>query len=134
MDNLIDYYVSNIQTIYNRVTKLYGKIDTVFMDGMATDGLTIRPPTSKLLNRQTYLWSISVINDLQRVVDDLVGIANTYDLVDFVNGQEEIKTLRLWVPNQLMVDQDYVTKLADNFARVNRLLDQIATNYNRTFN
>lgn len=134
MDNLIDYYVSNIQAIYNRVTKLYGKIDTAFMDGLATDGLTIRPPTSKLLNRQTYHWSISVINDLQRVVNDLVGVANTYDLVDFVSGQEEIRTLRLWVPNQLVVDQDYVTKLADNFARVNRLLDQIATNYNRTFN
>ena len=135
MDNLVTYYVTNIQSIYDRIKKLYAQLDAVFMDDLDQSALQIVPPVNPngQLNRRVRQWTIQSINDLQRVVDDLVDISNGYSLVDNATGNDN-ETLKLWIPRQLLVDKTYEDNLADNFDRVNKLIDNIFSYFSQMKN
>lgn len=135
MDNLVTYYVTNIQNIYDRIKKLYTQLDAVFMDDLDQSALQIVPPVNPngQLNRRVRQWTIQSINDLQRVVDALVDISNGYSLVDNATGNDN-ETLKLWIPRQLLVDKTYEDNLADNFDRVNKLIDNIFSYFSQMKN
>ncbi|WP_276858952.1 hypothetical protein [Limosilactobacillus ingluviei] len=135
MDNLVTYYVTNIQSIYDRIKKLYAQLDAVFMDDLDQSALQIVPPVNPngQLNRRVRQWTIQSINDLQQVVDDLVDISNGYSLVDNATGNDN-ETLKLWIPRQLLVDKTYEDNLADNFDRVNKLIDNIFSYFSQMKN
>lgn len=135
MDNLVTYYVTNIQSIYDRIKKLYTQLDAVFMDDLDQSALQIVPPVNPngQLNRLVRQWTIQSINDLQRVVDALVDISNGYSLVDNATGNDN-ETLKLWIPRQLLVDETYENNLADNFNRVNKLIDNISSYFSQMKN
>lgn len=135
MDNLVTYYVTNIQSIYDRIKKLYTQLDAVFMDDLDQSALQIVPPVNPngQLNRRVRQWTIQSINDLQRVVDDLVDISNGYSLVDNATGNDN-ETLVLWIPRQLLVDKTYEDNLVDNFNRVNKLIDNISSYFSQMQN
>lgn len=135
MDNLVTYYVTNIQSIYDRIKKLYTQLDAVFMDDLDQSALQIVPPVNPngQLNRLVRQWTIQSINDLQRVVDALVDISNGYSLVDNATGNDN-ETLKLWIPRQLLVDETYEDNLADNFNRVNKLIDNISSYFSQMKN
>lgn len=135
MDNLVTYYVTNIQSIYDRIKKLYTQLDAVFMDDLDQSALQIVPPVNPngQLNRCVWQWTIKSINDLQRVVDALVDISNSYSLVDNETGNDN-ESLKLWIPRQLLVDKTYEDNLADNFSRVNKLIDDISSYFSQMKN
>lgn len=135
MDNLVTYYVTNIQSIYDRIKKLYTQLDAVFMDDLDQSALQIVPPINSngRLNRHVRQWTIKSINDLQRVVDALVDISNSYSLVDNETGNDN-ESLKLWIPRQLLVDKTYEDNLADNFSRVNKLIDDISSYFSQMKN
>lgn len=135
MDNLVTYYVTNIQSIYDRIKKLYTQLDAVFMDDLDQSALQIVPPINSngQLNRHVRQWTIKSINDLQRVVDALVDISNGYSLVDNETGNDN-ESLKLWIPRQLLVDKTYEDNLADNFSRVNKLIDNISSYFSQMKN
>lgn len=135
MDNLVTYYVTNIQNIYDRIKKLYTQLDAVFMDDLDQSALQIVPPVNPngQLNRRVRQWTIQSINDLQRVVDALVDISNGYSLVDNATGNDN-ETLKLWIPRQLLIDKTYEDNLADNFNRVNKLIDNISSYFSQMQN
>lgn len=124
--NLVDYYITNIQAIYDRIKRLYNIVNGIFMDDLKLNDLKISPPAnaSGLLNRAVYLWSINSINQLQRVLDEVVGTFNGYNLIDWTTG-DSTNTIKLWKPMNLILDDDYYKHLSDNFKRANELLDQL---------
>lgn len=123
--NLVDYYYDNLTRIYQRVKKLEGIINTVFMpDDLDTPSLEVKPVPTQMLNLAAYRWTLECMRQLQDVVDWLVGTFNGYNLVDLTTG-EATPTLNLWQPNSLMIDDNYWQQLQQNFDRVNKLLDQL---------
>ena len=123
--NLVDYYYDNISRIYQRIKRLLDIVDTVFMpDDNTTPSLEIKRPETEFLNRTVYLWTLDSIDHLQLVVDYLVGTYNDYNLIDYSTG-EETSNLKLWRPEQLLIDLYYWQQLQQNFDRVNKLLDQL---------
>ena len=124
--NLVDYYVTNIQTIYDRIKRLYHIVNGVFMDDLKPTNLKISPPEnpSGLLTRAVYLWSIQSIDQLQNILDEIVGVFNGYNLIDWSTG-DSTSTIDLWRPLTLIIDETYYKQLSDNFERTNKLLDQL---------
>lgn len=123
--NLVDYYYENISRIYQRVQHLLDIVNNVFMpDDDTTPSFTINRPPNDRLNRATYLWTINSVDHLQAVVDYLIGTYNGYSLIDYSTGQETAE-LKLWRPEQLVIDDYYWQQLQSNFDRVNKLLDQL---------
>ncbi|WP_270529524.1 hypothetical protein [Limosilactobacillus vaginalis] len=123
--NLANYYYDNLTSIYQRIKKLEGIINTVFMpDGLDTPSLEVNPMPTQILNRSAYLWTLGCMRQLQDVIDWLVGTFNGYNLVDFTTGESTAK-VNLWKPNSLMINDNYWQQLQNNFDRVNKLLDQL---------
>lgn len=123
--NLANYYYDNLTSIYQRIKKLEGIINTVFMpDGLDTPSLEVNPMPTQILNRSAYLWTLECMRQLQDVIDWLVGTFNGYNLVDFTTGESTAK-VNLWKPNSLMINDNYWQQLQNNFDRVNKLLDQL---------
>lgn len=123
--NLANYYYDNLTSIYQRIKKLEGIINTVFMpDDLDTPSLEVKPMPTQILNRSAYLWTLECMRQLQDVIDWLVGTFNGYNLVDFTTGESTAK-VNLWKPNSLMINDNYWQQLQNNFDRVNKLLDQL---------
>lgn len=123
-NGLVGTYVQNISSIYARVRKLKKSVLTIFaQDGEQLD-LTINPPKESLLNRAVYLWTIDNVKHLQRVMDAVVDLCNQYGIVDINTGEANAK-LELWLPRRLVIDDEYFTKLNQNFKVCNKLLDEL---------
>ena len=86
--------------------------------------LTVEKCPSKVLNYQTYRWTIQVIMDMEQTVNSLIGL---YNSVNFVNDDDYSNTssLRLWIPLEKELNDDYYKHLQENFDAINRLLDQL---------
>lgn len=124
-NNLVDYYQDNLTEIYDRVKKLSNIVETVFMpDELDVPNLIVEPINATMLNRSVYLWTNRVIKHLQVVVDWLVGVYNDYNLVD-VQAGENTSTIKLWQPESLVIDDDYINKIKEDFEAVNGLLDRL---------
>lgn len=125
MNNLIDYYTDNLTSIYGRVKRLLDIINQVFMpEDLSIPDLTVKPPLSKMFNRHTYLWTIDNMRHLQQVIDFLVGTYNQYNVVD-VTTSNETDYIKLWMPESLVINDEYQQRLAQDFDTVNKLLDKL---------
>lgn len=123
MSGLIGKYQLNLTNIYARVQRLCDVIDKVFMpDDLDMPSLTVEPISATMLNRAVYLWTNRVMQHLQTVIDWLVGIYNGYNLVDTQTG-DDTETLKLWQPESLIINEDYLNNLNNDFEAVNELLD-----------
>ena len=124
---LVGTYTSNITSIYARVQKLQQNLNTVFaIDGDKLD-LTINAPPESLQNRAVYLWTIDSIKHLQEVMNALIALYNQYGIIDIDTG-EETENVHLWLPQRLIIDAVYTSKLNENFEKCNKLLDQLEKN------
>ena len=125
MSGLIGKYQLNLTNIYARVQRLCDVIDKVFMpDDLDMPSLTVEPISATMLNRAVYLWTNRVMQHLQTVIDWLVGIYNGYNLVDTQTG-DDTETLKLWQPESLIINEDYLNNLNNDFEAVNESLDRL---------
>lgn len=121
----IEWITSNVQSIYDRIKKMYELEKDIDDNEDATiPELTVEKCPSKVLNYQTYRWTIQVIMDMEQTVNSLIGL---YNSVNFVNDDDYSNTssLRLWVPLEQELNDDYYKHLQENFDAINRLLDQL---------
>lgn len=121
----IEWITSNVQSIYDRIKKMYELEKDIDDNEDATiPELTVEKCPSKVLNYQTYRWTIQVIMDMEQTVNSLIGL---YNSVNFVNDDDYSNTssLRLWVPFDKELNDDYYKHLQDNFDAINQLLDQL---------
>lgn len=121
----IEWITSNVQSIYDRIKKMYELEKDIDDNEDATiPELTVEKCPSKVLNYQTYRWTIQVIMDMEQTVNSLIGL---YNSVNFVNDDDYSNTssLRLWVPLEKELNDDYYKHLQENFDAINRLLDQL---------
>ncbi len=122
---LISYYQTNIQQIYNRIKDLYSKASPYFDQDVQIPDLQVvklNNPTD-LLNRVVYQWTVSCIQRLQMVMNNVVGDFNDNDIIDEDIG--DTSELKLWLPERLVVDDIYMLKLQNNFDECNELLDKL---------
>lgn len=116
----IGMYVSNIQAIYNRVQKIHQSVHTFYMDEGQQLNLNISaPPNANKLNRSVYRWTIDSIQQLQAVMDQVVGLFVEYGVTDDTDG------IKLWLPKRLSLDEIYYQKLKNNFDMCNKALDEL---------
>lgn len=121
----IEWITSNVQSIYDRIKKMYELEKYIDDNEDATiPELTVEKCPSKVLNYQTYRWTIQVIMDMEQTVNSLIGL---YNSVNFVNDDDYSNTssLRLWIPLEKELNDDYYKHLQKNFDAINRLLDQL---------
>lgn len=121
----IEWITSNVQSIYDRIKKMYELEKDIDDNEDATiPELTVEKCPSKVLNYQTYRWTIQVIMDMEQTVNSLIGL---YNSVNFVNDDDYSNTssLRLWIPLEKELNDDYYKHLQKNFDAINRLLDQL---------
>lgn len=121
----IEWITSNVQSIYDRIKKMYELEKDIDDNEDATiPELTVEKCPSKVLNYQTYRWTIQVIMDMEQTVNSLIGL---YNSVNFVNDDDYSNTssLRLWIPLEQELNDDYYKHLQENFDAINRLLDQL---------
>lgn len=121
----IEWITSNVQSIYDRIKKMYElEKDIDDNDDATIPELTVEKCPSKVLNYQTYRWTIQVIMDMEQTVNSLIGL---YNSVNFVNDDDysNTRSLRLWVPLERELNDDYYKHLQENFDAINRLLDQL---------
>ncbi len=121
----IEWITSNVQSIYDRIKKMYELEKDIDDNEDATiPELTVEKCPSKVLNYQTYRWTIQVIMDMEQTVNSLIGL---YNSVNFVNDDDYSNTssLRLWIPLEKELNDDYYKHLQENFDAINRLLDQL---------
>lgn len=121
----IEWITSNVQSIYDRIKKMYELEKDIDDNEDATiPELTVEKCPSKVLNYQTYRWTIQVIMDMEQTVNSLIGL---YNSVNFVNDDDYSNTssLRLWIPLEQELNDDYYKHLQENFDVINRLLDQL---------
>ncbi len=121
----IEWITSNVQSIYDRIKKMYELEKDIDDNEDATiPELTVEKCPSKVLNYQTYRWTIQVIMDMEQTVNSLIGL---YNSVNFVNDDDYSNTssLRLWVPLERELNDDYYKHLQENFDAINQLLDQL---------
>lgn len=122
---LVNYYQSNIQSIYNRIKGLYNEASPFFDTEVSLPDMKIVKldnPTG-LLNHAFYLWTIACIKQLQSVMNLVVGDFNDNGIVDEDTG--DTAELKLWLPERLSVDDIYMTNLKNNFDMCNKLLDNL---------
>lgn len=126
--NLINYYNSNIQSIYNEIADLYKRGQIAYEGGIDIPKLKMVPVPQpcKKLNRAVYLWTRECIRQLEMVINDLVGVYNNNGIIDYNTG--ETSTIRLWIPDSLCIDDLYIAKLSDDFEKCKKLLDQLNKN------
>lgn len=121
----IEWITSNVQSIYDRIKKMYELEKDIDDNEDATiPELTVEKCPSKVLNYQTYRWTIQVIMDMEQTVNSLIGL---YNSVNFINDDDYSNTssLRLWIPLEQELNDDYYKHLQENFDAINRLLDQL---------
>lgn len=121
----IEWITSNVQSIYDRIKKMYELEKDIDDNEDATiPELTVEKCPSKVLNYQTYRWTIQVIMDMEQTVNSLIGL---YNSVNFVNDDDYSNTssLRLWIPLEKELNDDYYKHSQENFDAINRLLDQL---------
>lgn len=121
----IEWITFNVQSIYDRIKKMYELEKDIDDNEDATiPELTVEKCPSKVLNYQTYRWTIQVIMDMEQTVNSLIGL---YNSVNFVNDDDYSNTssLRLWIPLEKELNDDYYKHLQENFDAINRLLDQL---------
>ena len=121
----IEWITSNVQSIYDRIKKMYELEKDIDDNEDATiPELTVEKCPSKVLNYQPYRWTIQVIMDMEQTVNSLIGL---YNSVNFVNDDDYSNTssLRLWIPLEKELNDDYYKHLQENFDAINRLLDQL---------
>lgn len=125
LSGLIGHYQLNLTNIYNRIKQLCDVVNKVFMpDDLDMPSLTVEPISATMLNRAVYLWTNRVMQHLQTVVDWLVGIYNGYHLVDMQTGKDT-EMIKLWQPESLIIDENYMNNLNNDFEAVNELLDRL---------
>lgn len=124
--NLIDYYVINIQSIYDKINGETSLLAKVYPDSFENQKLKINPPenTDGFLNRSVYLWALQAIDDLQTVLDQFLDAFNSQGLYDPQN-YHPTERLILWKPRQLVLDSTYQKLLTDNFKKANQLVDAL---------
>lgn len=124
--NLVDYYVTNIQAIYDKINHENSLLAQIYPDDFKDEQLKISPPsdTGGLLNRSVYLWTLQAINDLQTVLDQFLDAFNSQGLYDPQN-YHPTERLILWKPRQLVLDSTYQKRLTDNFKKANQLVDAL---------
>lgn len=124
----IEWVTENIQAIYDRIKKMYElekEIDD--NENAVIPDLKVKPCPSKQLNYTTYRWTIEVMMGLQQVINKLVGFYNSVNFVN-IDDYSNTSSLRLWVPLETELNNEYYKHLQENFDAVNQLLDQL-TNY-----
>ena len=84
--------------------------------------MKLNNPTD-LLNRAVYQWTISCIQQLQMVMNNVIGDFNDNDIIDEDIG--DTPELKLWLPERLVVDDIYMLGLKNNFDKCNELLDKL---------
>lgn len=123
----IEWITQNIQAIFNRITKMY-ELEHEINDVEDADipDLQVMACPSKILNYQTYQWTIQVFMQLQQVVNKLIDLYNSVNFVD-INGYDFTSSIALWISFEKELDEKYYQHLQDNFDEINSLLDQLTS-------
>lgn len=128
--NLVDYYVTNIQAIYDKINHENSLLAQIYPDDFKDEQLKISPPsdTGGLLNRAAYLWTLKAIRDLQQVLDAFLDNFNDQGIYD-PKLYKPTDRVVLWIPERLALDDEkqdgYKPRLDDDFKRANELVDNL---------
>lgn len=123
MDNLIVYCRDQTQAVFNRLRPLWEDLALLLGDDTTMPSFTVpTPPPGDRLNRAAYLWVIDVTLQLQSALNLLAGNVGANFSSD--NG-EALGAPVLWVPNRLVIDDEYWAKLKRNYQLANQYLDQL---------
>ena len=131
---LIDYVTTNIQSVYNRVGKLYqleiegnGDPDTT-VPALRVDEfdgtLLNRDARRWLLNRDARRWLFSQMRKMATVLNDLIGLYNDQGLRDLATD-DPTDGYVLSLPQSLMFNDRFMAVLQDDFDRAYQLCDRL---------
>lgn len=121
--DLAQTYQTNIRSIYDRVLVMYQRGQPFYETDVTVPKLTPLPPTTEVMNRAFYLWTLQCIRQLQGVINALIKVYNDNGIIDYEVG--DTPTISLWLPRRLKIDDFYVQQLAADFKQCNDLLDQL---------
>lgn len=123
---LIDYVTTNIQSVYNRVSKLYQlEIEGNGDPDTAVPTLHVDEFDGTLLNRDARRWLFSQMRKMAIVLNELVGLYNDQGLRDLATD-DPTDGYVLNLPQSLMFDDRFMAVLQDDFDRAYQLCNRLA--------
>ncbi len=122
---LISYYQTNINNIYKQIKDLYNEASPFFDVDVPLPNMEVLKfdNPNGALNRAFYDWSLACIKQLQSVMNAVIGDFNDNGIVNEDTG--DTVQLKLWIPERLAVDDEYMTNLKNDFDTCNKLLDNL---------
>ena len=122
---LIDYVTTNIQSVYDKASRLY----QLEIEGNGDPDTTV--PTlcvdefdGTLLNRDARRWLFSQMRKMATVLNDLVGLYNDQGLRDLATD-DPTDGYVLNLPQSLMFDDRFMAVLQDDFDRAYQLCNRL---------
>lgn len=121
----IGMYVSSIQAIYNRINSIYKSVYEYLSEDGKYPKLNISAPSNaNKLNRSVYRWTIENIEELERVMNTVINLCNTYGFINDLTGEEN-DNISLWIPRRLTIDQFYLEHFQNNIKLCNDVLSRL---------
>ena len=121
--DLIDNLASNDKLVVDYINGIDRKIADVF----ATDTIgaqTVAKPDANTLGREVRNYMFNVFGSLERYLNNLITVANSYGVIDQQTGQATV-TVFLAPPNGLTLDSNFVDLINSLWSTIESTLNSL---------
>lgn len=120
---LLDNLESNNKLVVDYLNGVDSQIDNVFATG-TIGAQTVTPPTVKTLGREVRNYTFDVFGSLERYLNNLITVANSYGVFDPQTGQATV-TVALTPPTGLTLDSNFVDAINALWSTIESTLNNL---------
>lgn len=123
VSELLDNLASNDQKVVEYLNGIDGQIASVFATG-AIGAQTVTPPAVDTLGREVRNYTFDVFGSLERYLNNLITVANSYGIFDPQTGQATA-TVVLTPPTGLTLDSDFMDAINALWSTIESTLNNL---------
>ncbi|MEK1473257.1 hypothetical protein HC011_01570 [Limosilactobacillus fermentum] len=121
LTTLTSSYRTCVQHVYDKASWLLNAANGIFMDADVPK-YAVPDLSDELINRNAYIWLKHLMQDVQTAVNSVIACYNYHSLIDQQTG-ELTSTVLLWIPNSLLLNDELLNNLNNDFKSANETLD-----------
>mgnify|MGYP006882978124 FL=1 len=121
-----DHVTQSIQSIYDRIIELYKlEVQINLDDELEIPELKVEPCPTDLQNYVFYLWLTRVLQQLEKVLNDVIAFYNDSGFVD-EDGYGDTAFIHLYIPRiEIFYDDDYLKKIENDLKLASDTVDRL---------
>lgn len=121
--DLIDNLASNDQLVVDYLNGVDNQIDGVFATG-TIGAKTVAKPDANMLGREVRNYMFNVFGSLERYLNNLITVANSYGVINQQTGQATV-TVFLTPPTGLTLDSNFVDSINALWSTIESTLNNL---------